>query len=390
MSYDLKITGGTLVDGTGAPRRQADVAVRDGLIVAVGDCPGAATRTIDATGLIVTPGWTDIHTHYDGQVTWDEELAPSCYHGVTTAVMGSCGVGFAPVRPTDHARLIELMEGVEDIPGSALAEGIDWRWESFPEYMDALDAMPHTIDFACLVPHDPLRVFVMGERAVHEEDATPEDLAQMQQLLSEALKAGAAYRMTDPVDYEPPMSASLHSEATAKGEPVLSVFYDALLEEAGHALLYFPIYNYLGGDLSVVHTMLSHPQALPGLSDGGAHVGTVCDASFPTFMLTHWARDRKDGFPLEKVVQMMSSDTSSFMGMSDRGTVQVGMKADLNVIDFDGLTLRRPRIVSDLPAGGQRMLQDAEGYVATIVSGTVLLENGVLTGARPGRLVRLK
>ena len=191
MQYDLKIVGGTLVDGTGAPARRADVAVTAGRIVAVGDCPGTAARTIDAGGAIVTPGWVDMHTHYDGQVTWDEELAPSCYHGVTTAVMGSCGVGFAPVRPGDHARLIALMEGVEDIPGSALAEGIDWRWETFPEYMSALDAMPHTIDFACTVPHDPLRVYVMGDRAIAGEPATPADVEQMQRALREALQAGA-------------------------------------------------------------------------------------------------------------------------------------------------------------------------------------------------------
>ncbi len=582
MTYDLKITGGTLIDGTGNAARRADVAIKDGKIVAVGDCSGDATRTIDASGLYVTPGWTDIHTHYDGQVSWDEEMAPSCFHGVTTAVMGSCGVGFAPVRPTDHDRLIALMEGVEDIPGSALSEGIDWRWETFPEYMDALDAMPHTIDFACLLPHDPLRMYVMGDRAVHEEQATDEDIKQMQAALLDGLKAGAVgfstgrsdnhrdaggnhtpaaeatereltglasvlqgldhgvlqavsdfdmvesperfdpefdllqsmaqaapghgmsislmqrirapmqwtqilkrvdqaveggldirvqvgargigvllgleatfhpfvgfpsyaaiatlsleervakmsdpafkaqllteksqpmsgdgsaipplvdellaqidmvamrtYRMKDPVDYEPTDADSLFTESQTKGESVLSVFYDALLEEDGKSLLYFPIYNYLTGDLSVVHTMLQHPQALPGLSDGGAHVGTVCDASFPTFMLTHWGRDREQGLGLEKVVKMMSHDTSRFLGMTDRGTVEVGQKADINVIDIDGLVLRRPRPVCDLPAGGRRMLQDAEGYRATIVSGDVILENDRLTGARPGRLVRM-
>ncbi|MCO4744812.1 MAG: amidohydrolase family protein [Proteobacteria bacterium] len=582
MRYDLKITGGTLIDGTGAPSRTADVGIKDGRIVAVGAVDGDAAETIDATGLYVTPGWTDIHTHYDGQVTWDEEMAPSCFHGVTTAVMGSCGVGFAPVRPNDHAKLIALMEGVEDIPGSALAEGIQWRWETFPQYMDALDAMPHTIDFACLLPHDPLRMYVMGDRAVREERATEDDIAAMKVALREGLEAGAVgfstgrsdnhrdaagnhtpaaeateteltglasvlngldhgvlqavsdfdmvesaerfdpefdllqamaeaapghgmsislmqrirapmqwtqilkrvdqavdggldirvqvgargigvllglgptfhpfvgfpsyaaiaelplaervarmrdpafkaqllteksqpmsgdgsavpplvdellaqidmvamrtYRMKDPVDYEPTDAESMFTEAQTKGEPVLSVIYDAMLEEDGNALLYFPIYNYLSGDLSVVHTMLQHPQALPGLSDGGAHVGTICDASFPTFMLTHWGRDREQGLGLEKVVKMMSHDTSRFLGMTDRGTVEVGQKADVNVIDIDGLVLRRPRLVSDLPAGGTRMLQDAEGYRATIVSGTVILENDKLTGTRPGRLVRM-
>lgn len=582
MDYDLKITGGVVVDGTGAPRRAADVAVAGGRIVEVGRCSGSATRTLDADGALVTPGWTDLHTHYDGQVSWDEELAPSCFHGVTTAVMGSCGVGFAPVRAADRERLITLMEGVEDIPGSALAEGIRWRWETFGEYMAALDAMPHTLDFACMVPHDPLRVYVMGERALAAERATEADVASMRAVLRAALEAGAAgfstgrtdnhrdahgqhtpaaeaterelvglagaldglghgvlqavsdfdmvedperfgpefdllermadaapghgmslsllqriraplqwqailgrvdaarargldlrvqvaargigvligldatfhpfigfpsykrlahlplaervarlrdpsvkaamlaetsepvsgdgspipplvdqllaqidmvamrlYRLTDPVDYEPPPSASLHAEAQARGASVLSVIYDALLEEDGRSLLYFPIYNYLGGDLSVVHQMLTHPAALPGLSDGGAHVGTICDASFPTFMLTHWARDRAEGLPLERVVQMMSRDTSRFLGLLDRGTVEVGARADLNIIDHATLSLGKPRLVEDLPGGGKRMLQGARGYRYTLVGGVVTIESDALTGARPGRLVRM-
>lgn len=582
MAYDLKIINGTLIDGTGAPRRTGDLGIKSGRIVAVGECPEDATRTIDAAGCIVTPGWTDIHTHYDGQASWDETLAPSCFHGVTTAIMGSCGVGFAPVRPRDRKRLIDLMEGVEDIPGVALAEGIDWRWESFPEYLDALGAMPRAIDIGCLVPHDPLRVYVMGERALAEERATDEDIAAMKALLREALEAGAVgfstgrtdnhrdadgnhtpaaeatekelvglastlnglghgtlqavsdfdmvesparfdlefdllekmaraapghrmsisllqrvrapnqwkqilgrvdkavetgldisvqvgargigvllgldasfhpfigfpsylevanrplaervahlrdpavkarlltekslpvsgdgspippladlllaqldlvatrtYRLGDPVDYEPPLETSLAAEAKQKGEPVLSVIYDALLEDDGHALLYFPIYNYLQGDLGVVHQMLTHPRALPGLSDGGAHVGTICDASFPTFMVTHWARDREQGLGLEKVVRMMTHDTSRHVGLTDRGTLEVGARADLNVIDLDRLTLRKPRIVADLPAGGKRMLQDANGYVATICAGVVTVDHDQLTGARPGRLVRM-
>ncbi|MEZ4316268.1 MAG: amidohydrolase family protein [Myxococcota bacterium] len=582
MRFDVKIVNGTVVDGTGSRPRPADVGIRGGRIVEVGACEAPADRVIDATGAIVTPGWTDMHTHYDGQVTWDEELAPSCYHGVTTVVMGSCGVGFAPVRSSDHARLIALMEGVEDIPGSALAEGIVWRWETFPQYMDALDAMPHVIDFACMVPHDPVRVYVMGERAIAGESATEEDIYMMQRVVREALKAGAVgfstgrtdnhrdstgahtpsseasereltglakalqglrhgvlqavsdfdmtespdrfdgefdllekmanavpdhgmsislmqrirapqqwrqilarvedcatagldmrvqvgargigvllgleatfhpfigfpsylaiadqplearvarmrdpafkarllsessqpvsgdgspipplvdvllaqidlvamrtYRLPDPVDYEPEDADSLAAEAARKGESSLSVLYDALLEEDGQALLYFPIYNYLEGNLDIVETMLKHPQALPGLSDGGAHVGTICDASMPTYMLIHWARDRDRGIPLEQVVKMMSHDTSRFLGMSDRGTLEVGARADVNVIDLGRLTLRKPRLVADLPAGGKRMLQDAEGYVATLVAGEVILENDRLTGARPGRLVRM-
>ena len=582
MAYELKIIGGIVVDGTGAPRRSANIAITDGTIVEIGECAGDAKRTIDATGCVVTPGWTDIHTHYDGQVSWDEELAPSCYHGVTTAIMGSCGVGFAPVRRRDRDRLIELMEGVEDIPGVALAEGINWRWETFPEYLDALDAMPHTIDFGCLIPHDPVRVYVMGDRALAEERATAEDIAAMQAIVREGLRAGAVgfstgrtdnhrdadgdhtpaaeateaelvglaealngfehgvlqavsdfdmvesperfdgefdllermaraapdhplsmsllqrvrapmqwkeilsrvdaavaegldvsvqvaargigvllgldatfhpfigfpsykaisqlplsdrvaamrrpetkarmltetsepisgdgssvppladlllaqielvaqrtYRMTDRVDYEPPLSESLAAQARRDGVSVLSVIYDALLEEDGKSLLYFPIYNYLGGNLDVVHEMLQHPRALPGLSDGGAHVGTICDASFPTFMLTHWARDRENRLGLERVVKMMSHDTSRHIGLTDRGTLEIGMRADINVIDLHNLTLRKPRLVDDLPAGGKRMLQDADGYRATLVAGEPILENDRLTGARPGRLVRM-
>ena len=583
MTYDLKIVGGTVVDGSGSPGRTADVAVSDGQIVEVGACNGRAKRVIDADGALVTPGWTDIHTHYDGQVTWDEELAPSCFHGVTTAIMGSCGVGFAPVRAGDQQRLIDLMEGVEDIPGVALAEGIDWRWETFGQYLDALEAMPHVMNFGCLVPHDPIRVYAMGERALAEERATDADIARMKALVREALEAGAVgfstgrtdnhrdadgnhtpaaeaterelvglasalkglghgvlqavsdfdmvespkrfdaefdllekmaraaeghpmslsliqrvraptqwaqilkrvdravadgldmsvqvgargigvllgldatfhpfigfpsykaiahlplaervrqmrdpsfkarvmvetseplsgdgssvppladlllaqldlvatrtYRFSDPVDYEPPLEASLAAEAKRRGEPVLSVMYDALLEEDGRILLYFPIYNYLGGNLDVVHQMLSHPRALPGLSDGGAHVGTICDASFPTFMLTHWARDRQRGrFEVERVVKMMTHDTSRHIGLADRGLIAAGMRADLNVIDFQRLTLRKPRIVDDLPAGGKRMLQHAEGYLATVIGGQVTLENDRLTGARPGRLIRM-
>lgn len=582
--YDLVIRGGTIVDGTGRERFAGDVAVKDGRIVAIGKVDGAATRTIDAHGAIVTPGFTDIHTHYDGQISWDEELAPSSIHGVTTAVLGSCGVGFAPVRPSDHTTLIELMEGVEDIPGSALAEGITWGWESFGEYMSTLDRMPHAIDFLCQVPHDALRVYVMGERAVADEVATEADVAAMRALLRGALQEGAvgfstgrsdnhrsvhgaatpasestlqelvglgrafeglshgviqavsdfdmnqfpkgergrfdeefdlliqmaraakrpmsistmqrdhspnqwrwilegaqkacdegltvrcqvgaraigvmlglqatfqpfmgfpSYKAiahlplaervakmrdpelkkrilsekSDPVSgdgtpippladhflqnlnlvamrlfrlgedprYEPSVKECFAAEAMRRGEPVLSVIYDALLEQDGEALLYFPLYNYTGMNLDVVHEMLAHPLALPGLSDGGAHVGTVCDASFPTFLMTHWARDREKRFALEKMVKMQAHDTSRFVGLTDRGTIEVGMKADLNVIDFDHLRLLHPKMQRDLPAGGQRLMQRAEGYVATIASGVVIAEGGRLTGARPGRLVR--
>ncbi len=581
--YDLKIAGGTLVDGTGAERRTGDVGIKAGRIVAVGKCDEGAVRTIDASGAIVTPGFVDIHTHYDGQISWDEELAPSSIHGVTTCVMGSCGVGFAPVRPSDHDKLIELMEGVEDIPGTALSEGITWAWESFPEYMDALDRMPHSIDFLAQVPHDALRVYVMGDRAVHDEVATTEDVARMRALLREALEAGAAgfstgrsdnhrsavgdwtpaseasadelagisaafqglrhgvlqavsdfnilhgdehfdaewnvleqmlraaggrpmsvstmqrdhspeqwrwiferaqkatdegfdvrcqvgargigvmlglqatfhpfmgfpsyksishlplaervramrdpalkakmiseksepvagdgsmlppladfflsnldmvamrlFRLGERPNYEPSPTESFGAAAMATGEPVLGLIYDAMLEQEGRALLYFPVYNYSGMSLDAVHEMLTHPLALPGLSDGGAHVGTICDASFTTFLLTHWARSRQSGrIPLERIVQMQTHDTARFIGLTDRGLLAPGQKADINVIDFENLELHAPTMINDLPAGGRRLMQRAEGYLATLVSGEVIAEKGMLTGARPGRLVRM-
>jgi N-acyl-D-aspartate/D-glutamate deacylase len=580
--YDLKIVGGKLIDGTGKPGYSGDIGIADGRIVAVGDCPDAAAETLDAAGAIVTPGFTDIHTHYDGQISWDEEMAPSSIHGVTTCVMGSCGVGFAPVRPTDHDRLIELMEGVEDIPGSALAEGITWSWESFPDYMDALDRVPHTIDFLAQVPHDALRVYVMGERAIADEAATAGDIQTMRDLVRQALDAGAVgfstgrsdnhrsasgqatpaseaagaelagiarafvgaghgvlqavsdfdmaqgddkfhgefdlleqmleaaggrpmsistmqrdhspnqwkwileraeqavargydvrcqvaaraigvmlglqatfhpfmgfpsykaishlplaervRRMRDPElkakmiretsepvagdgspippladfflanldmvgmrlfrlgekpNYEPAFNTCFAAEALAKGEPLLGVIYDALLEQDGRALLYFPLYNYTGMNLDTLREMLTHPLALPGLSDGGAHVGTVCDASFPTFLMSHWARDRDHGqLPLEQVIKMQAHDTARFIGLTDRGALAPGQKADINVIDFDRLELLHPVMQRDLPGGGQRLMQRAEGYVATLVNGIPIAENGVITGARPGRLVR--
>ncbi|MCA9668467.1 MAG: amidohydrolase family protein [Myxococcales bacterium] len=583
MSYDIKIKGGTIIDGTGRERYSGDVGITDGRIVAVGKVDGDAKREIDADGALVTPGFTDIHTHYDGQVSWDDELSPSCLHGVTTAVMGSCGVGFAPVRKTDHDRLIQLMEGVEDIPGSALAEGLTWNWESFPEYMDAIDAFPHAIDFAVQVPHDALRVYVMGDRAVADAPATPDDISAMQRLTRAALEAGAVgfstgrtdnhrqsdgtatpaseahqnelcgiaqafhglshgvlqavsdfdmaiapsrfddefdaiekmveaaadhpcsislmqrdhspnqwkqilarceqatargvtmrvqvaprpigimlglqatfhpfmgfptyktfadlplserveklrdpqvrarilseksdkvsgdgssippladhflanldmvamrlYRLGERPNYEPSFDSCFANEARIAQKTVLETIYDALLEQNGRALLYFPLYNYTELNLENVRTMMSHPLALPGLSDGGAHVGTVCDASFPTHMLSYWGRDRHSGrFPLERLVKMQAYDTSRYIGFNDRGAIEVGQKADVNIIDFDNLQLLHPRIQHDLPAGGRRLMQGATGYLATIKSGDIIAERGELTESRPGRLVRL-
>lgn len=581
--YDLKIMGGTLVDGTGQPRYTANIGIQNGRITAIGEVPEAAKTTLDAHGKIITPGFIDIHTHYDGQASWDSDFAPSSLHGVTTAVLGSCGVGFAPCRPEDHDRLIALMEGVEDIPGSALAEGLPWNWESFPEYMEALDALPHSIDFCVQMTHDPLRVYVMGERATYDQPATPEDITQMQALLREGLQAGAVgfstgrsdnhrsatgahtpaaqaqaaeltglaavfknldhgviqavsdfdmpegdeafgsefeliekmaeaaqrpvsvslmqrdqspqqwkwimeraeaahakglpfrlqvgaraigvllgfettfqpfmgfpsykavshlplaervahlrqpevkaqmlteksepmagdgssippladlllsqieqlgmrmFTLGETPDYEPQFKDSIGAQAKMRGESVLSGLYDALLEDDGHALIYFPLYNYIEGNLDNLYTMLNHPLALPGLGDGGAHVGTICDASFPTFMLSHWARDRRgDKFSLEQVVKMQTHDTSRYIGLNDRGTLAVGQKADLNIIDFEHLQLLPPVLVADLPAGGKRLLQGAKGYVATLVNGEVIAQNGELTGAYPGRLVRVK
>jgi N-acyl-D-aspartate/D-glutamate deacylase len=580
--YDIKIINGIIYDGTGKPGYQGEVAIKDGRICAIGSAPAEARETIDAKGAIVTPGFVDLHTHYDGQMSWDDEISPSALHGVTTCVMGSCGVGFAPARETDHEKLIDLMEGVEDIPGSALAEGLEWNWVSFPEYMDALDAKPHTIDFLAQVPHDPLRVFVMGDRALAEEDATDEDIAEMSRLVREALDAGAVgfstgrsdnhrsaqglptpaseadarelegiakafvgaghgvlnavsdfnmalgdehfekefdilermvaagggarmsmstmqrdgspnqwkwilercekanekghyvrcqvapraigvmlglqatfhpfmgfpsfkkisqlplpeivakmrdpefkkqlltekseplagdgssippladeflakldmvamrlYRLGEDPNYEPPISSCLAAEAMQKKESVLGVIYDALLEQEGNALLYFPLMNYTGMNLDAVHTMLTHPLALPGLSDGGAHVGTVCDASFPTFFMMHWGRDREKGkIPLEKIIKMQSHDTARFVGLEDRGVLAVGQRADINVIDFENLSLKHPVMRQDLPAGGQRLLQAAEGYKITMVKGEIIARDGALTDARPGRLVR--
>ncbi len=582
IDYDLKITGGTLVDGTGAAPYRGDIGIKDGRIIAVGDAPGQAKKELDATGKTVTPGFVDIHTHYDGQATWDSDFAPSSLHGVTTVVLGSCGVGFAPCRPEDHERLIALMEGVEDIPGSALAEGLPWNWETFPEYMQALDQLPHSIDFCVQMTHDPIRVYVMGERATHDQPATAEDIARMKSLLQEGLKAGAVgfstgrsdnhrsatgahtpaaqaqleeltglasvfqeldhgviqavsdfdmpegdqefgrefeliermaeaaqrpvsislmqrdqspnqwrwiierteaaharglplrlqvgaraigvllgfettfqpfmgypgykavshlplkervahlrqpevkaqilqeksepmagdgspippladlllaqieqlgmrmFTLGETPDYEPRFEDSIGAKAKMKGESVLSGLYDALLEDDGKALIYFPLYNYIDGNLDNLYTMLSHPLALPGLSDGGAHVGTICDASFPTFMLSHWARDRQgQKFSLEEVVKKQTHDTARYIGLTDRGTLKVGQKADLNIIDFETLQLLPPKLVADLPAGGKRLLQNAKGYVATLVNGEVIAQNGELTGRYPGRLVRV-
>jgi N-acyl-D-aspartate/D-glutamate deacylase len=570
--HDLIITGGTLVDGTGTAARPADIAVDSGRITEVGTVQGGASRVMEADGLLVTPGWVDVHTHYDGQVTWDSELAPSSWHGVTTLVMGNCGVGFAPAQPDRHDWLIGLMEGVEDIPGTALAEGIEWEWETFPQYLDALEQRRWTVDVGAQVPHAAVRAYVMGERGARNEAATAEDIEAMRAIVLEAIRAGAlgfstsrtlghravdgelvpgtfatedelfgigsalgeagagvfelaplgsagemledawqevdwmrrlsaaidrpvsyvllqadddpelwrkqlaasleacaegarlfpqiagrptgilsghhttlclfsefpayaelrarcgstaelataladpevrrsivswtpsspaqadamakAYDRTfilgDPPDYEPGPERSLAGVAAASGRSPLEVAYDEMAREGGQGLLYIPILNYASGDLDHVRDMMLHPQGLLGLADGGAHTGTICDASMPTFMLTHWTRDRSRGelLPLEYVVRKQTRDTARLYGLADRGTVEPGALADFNLIDYDALTLGAPFVTNDLPAGGRRLLQKASGYVATIKAGTVTFEHGEPTGALPGRLVR--
>jgi N-acyl-D-aspartate/D-glutamate deacylase len=580
--FDLKIEAGLVFDGSGGPGIWTDIGITGGRIAAIGNDIGAAKRTIDAKGQIVTPGFIDVHTHYDGQASWDGDLRPSIDHGVTTAVMGNCGVGFAPVHEGDHEKLIKLMEGVEDIPGTALAEGLTWDWETFPDYLDALAKMPRTIDIAAMLPHDPLRVYVMGDRAIHSEPANDADIAEMRRLTRQALEAGAigfatgrsdvhksadgdwtpsseatraeltgiakafngldygvlqavsdfnlergeadfdeewsiisdyakasgrpfsfslmqrdfapdqwlkliarteklkeegvdarmqvapraigvflgfnctfhpfmgypsyktiadlplaerVKRMQDPAfkakilsektdklagpgssvppladmlmehidyvaekffqlgnppDYEQAAESSLAAKARARGISLMEMVYDTLLERDGHELIYLPLYNYTELNYDNVLKMMQHPQALYGLSDGGAHVGTVCDASMPTYMLTHWTRDRTRGdkLSLPRVVRMLTGAQADYMGMSDRGYVREGLKADLNIIDLDNLQMEPPHMVRDLPAGGQRLLQGATGYTATIVAGEVVIENGKLTGAKPGSVYR--
>ena len=566
--HDIVIRGGSIIDGSGAPAFTGDVAIAGGRIAAVGGKQGPARREIDADGLLVTPGWVDVHTHYDGQAMWDPLLAPSCWHGVTTVMFGNCGVGFAPVKKEHRSALMDLMEGVEEIPNPVLAAGLNWEWETFPQYMDELDRRPRAIDVAAQIAHLPLRVNVMGDRAVRREAATPDDIASMRDLTVEALRSGAFgfttsrtdshktpdgdlvpsrdaddhellgigqalgitgtgafgmnsdfddedyelrwmrkqaratgrpvwflltdrytdpgrwrrlmkavhaaraeglpvtaqmagrpigvmmgigtalnpftvrptykqieslpieeqrrrlrdpemrrailaerpseaevaklaqfrqlvttrfdkfFTMGNPPDYEPGPEKSVGAIAARENRTPDEVAYDYMLEDGQY--LYFPVVNYVTGDHEPIREMLNDPACLLGLSDGGAHCTSIIDAGVPSYMLTHWGRDRTRGpkFPLEMLVKRQTSETANFFGLTDRGRLAPGLRADLNVIDFNGMRMQKPELIHDMPANGRRFVQRVTGYEATVVAGQPIFERGEHTGALPGKLVR--
>tara|TARA_B100001057_G_scaffold294162_1_gene294271 strand:+ start:1304 stop:3025 length:1722 start_codon:yes stop_codon:yes gene_type:complete len=562
--FEMVIRNGTIIDGTGRDRYVADIGINDGKIVKIGEIKESSKNIIDAENKLVTPGWVDVHTHYDGQATWDPILAPSSWHGVTTVVMGNCGVGFAPVKPKDREFLIELMEGVEDIPGAALSEGINWQWESFPEYLDALESFPRAIDVATQVPHGAIRAYVMGERCNSDYAPTKEEVNQMAELVREGVEAGAlgfsssktllhkdikgeympgtfsgneemlalglgmkglnnsvfelvsdhlgedeewqwvkdfqkqtgltvtliattapAYKnnkmynlaeqsriegyeirpqaagrptgvlhglqssfhvfvghptwrkelaslsheelvakLRDPAtkkkilseettiknellqdipslmaqvfplgenpNYEPEFKDSVAGIAQKLELDVMEVMYDLLTQGEGKELFYQPLGGYHTYDLEPQKKLLEHPNVLFGLSDGGAHCGVIADAGMPTFIMTHWGRDRTRGdkLSLEFIVKSLTSSTAEAFGMFDRGYLKEGLIADINIIDFNSLRLHRPEAIFDLPAGGRRLVQRPEGYEMTIKAGEVIFDNGTHTGALPGKLIR--
>jgi N-acyl-D-aspartate/D-glutamate deacylase len=566
--HDLVIRGGTIVDGSGAPRFTADVAVDGDLIAAIGPNLSPGKQEIDARGKVVAPGWVDIHTHYDGQATWDQEMAPSSWHGVTTVVMGNCGVGFAPAKPDKHDWLIGLMEGVEDIPGTALAEGMTWNWESFPEYLDELERLPRTVDVGTHVPHGAVRAYVMDERGARNDTPTEAEIARMSMIVEEGLRAGALgfstsrtilhksvdgelapgttaskeeligigramgrvghgvfemasdlkrdwdefgwmgelsretkmpvtfaalqsiakelpldeqisemraqntkganivaqialratgiimawrgtvhpfrfrpawleimnkpwaeqlahlkdpafrqrmitepnqfpesdligliqivaggwfmqYEMGPDFNYEPKQSDTIMARAAAAGVKPEEYAYDLLMRDDGKGFIYFPILNYADGNLNFLETLQHADDTVNSLSDGGAHCGTICDAASPTFMLQHWVRDREGGrISLEHAVKRQSRDTALLYGLHDRGLIAPGYLADINVINLDGVKLGKPWLAFDLPAGGRRLLQKAEGYAATVKSGQVTFRDGEYLRVHPGRLIR--
>ncbi|MFC4292799.1 amidohydrolase family protein [Sphingorhabdus arenilitoris] len=567
--HDMVIRGGRIVDGTGATSFTADIAIDGGLISAVGHVEAQGREEIDASGLTVTPGFVDIHTHYDGQATWDAEMAPSSWHGVTTVVMGNCGVGFAPAKPEKHEWLIGLMEGVEDIPGTALAEGMKWNWETFPEYLDALEAMPRTVDVATHVPHGAVRAYVLGEREQPGAVPTEADIQQMGKIVEEGVRAGALgfstsrtilhrsvdgelvpgttatkeelieigramgraghgvfemasdlnrewdefgwmgalsretglpvtfaalqsiakdlpldeqiremraqndngaiivaqialrgngiimcwqgtvhpfirkpsweamaeldwaqkyarlrdpafkkqlieeqslpaenvdmapiqfivtngwamqYQMDDGFNYEPTAEESINARANAAGVIPPEYAYDLMMQGEGKGMIYLPILNYIDGNLDFLEELQQADDTVNSLSDGGAHCGTICDAASPTFMLEHWVKNRKRGtLSLEHAVKRQCMDTARLYGLNDRGVLKPGYLADINIIDMDRIKLEKPWLAFDLPAGGKRLLQKAQGYVATIKSGKVTFKNGVMTGETPGTLIR--
>lgn len=564
--FDLVIRNGTVVDGTGAAARAADVAVVDGRIAAVGKFDGAGAEELDAKGRIVTPGFVDIHTHYDGQAVWDKHTAPSAWHGVTTAVMGNCGVGFAPCKPADREKLVELMEGVEDIPGPVMHEGLSWQWETFPEYFAALASRQRDIDLCTLLPHAALRVYVMGDRAIRHEKATADDITAMRKITEGAIRAGAfgfstsrtishktlagdytptlraneeeltgialgmkdadagflemvsdwnepdaksefgmlrrviersgrtavfsmtqrhekersnlwrellalsdeaiaagysirpvvppraigillglegsqnpfsgtptyksiarlplaervaamqnvdvrrrilaedpiagstfplirrlsyaqMFRFGNPPNYLPKREDSVQAVAERTGRTAPEVAYDILIEDGGRNFIYMPLVNYYNFDMSASEAMLANKNTIMGLGDGGAHVGFILDAGYPTWLMSYWGRERQR-WGVEEVIRRLTSDPASAAGLGDRGMIAVGKKADLNVIDYDRVGFGRPYVTFDLPAGGRRLLQKAEGYEATVVAGAITYRSGEATGKLPGRIVK--